>query len=92
MSFVGPRPHALGSLADNLPVWEIDERYSHRHACKPGLTGLAQVRGFRGATNRQADLVNRLQADLEYISGWSIWRDIAILLATVRVITHRNAY
>ena len=92
MSFVGPRPHALGSLADDQPFWEIDERYTHRHACKPGLTGLAQVRGFRGATHRRSDLVNRLQADLEYNAGWTIWRDVAILLATVRVIMHRNAY
>ena len=92
MSFVGPRPHALGSLAGDRLFWEIDERYWHRHACKPGITGLAQVRGFRGATHNRVDLVNRLQADLEYHSGWTIWRDVSILLATVRVIMHRNAY
>ena len=92
MSFVGPRPHALGSLAGDLLFWEVDERYWHRHACKPGLTGLAQVRGFRGATHSQSDLINRLQADLEYLAGWTIWRDISILLATVRVVIHRNAY
>ncbi len=92
MSFVGPRPHALGSLAGELLFWEVDERYWHRHACKPGLTGLAQVRGFRGATHSQSDLVNRLQADLEYLAGWTIWRDVSILLATVRVVVHRNAY
>lgn len=92
MSFVGPRPHALGSLAGDRLFWEVDERYSHRHACKPGLTGLAQVRGFRGATHNQIDLVNRLQADLEYHAGWTIWRDISILFATLRVVVHRNAY
>lgn len=92
MSFVGPRPHALGSLAGDLLFWEVDERYWHRHACKPGLTGLAQVRGFRGATSKQSDLSNRLQADLEYIAGWTIWRDISILLATFRVVVHRNAF
>jgi len=92
MSFVGPRPHALGSLAGDKLFWEIDERYWHRHAAKPGLTGLAQIRGFRGATHFQSDLVDRLQADLEYLNGWSIWRDISILLATVKVVIHRNAY
>ncbi|OWK30404.1 sugar transferase [Sphingomonas dokdonensis] len=49
MSFVGPRPHAIGSLAGDKLFWEVDQRYHHRHVCKPGLTGLAQVRGFRGA-------------------------------------------
>jgi lipopolysaccharide/colanic/teichoic acid biosynthesis glycosyltransferase len=92
MSFVGPRPHAMGSLAGNQLFWEIDSQYSHRHACKPGLTGLAQVRGFRGATHSREDLINRLQADLEYVNGWSVWRDISILLATVKVVAHRNAF
>ncbi|WP_343046823.1 sugar transferase [Sphingomonas chungangi] len=92
MSFVGPRPHALGSLAGDLLFWEVDERYWHRHVCKPGLTGLAQVRGYRGATHQRSDLTNRLQADLEYVSGWTIFRDVSIILATLRVVVHRNAY
>lgn len=92
MSVVGPRPHALGSLAGERLFWEVDERYWHRHALKPGITGLAQVRGFRGATHRTDDLTRRLQADLEYISGWSVWRDIGIILSTVKVIVHKNAY
>ncbi len=92
MSVVGPRPHALGSLAGEQLFWDIDERYWHRHALKPGITGLAQVRGFRGATNHTTDLTHRLQADLEYISNWSFWRDAAILLLTARVLVHRNTY
>lgn len=92
MSFVGPRPHALGSLAGDALFWEVDERYWHRHTTKPGLTGLAQVRGFRGATHQRSDLVNRLQADLEYQQGWTIWRDISILISTLRVVIHKNAY
>ena len=92
MSLVGPRPHALGSLAGSQLFWEVDDRYWHRHACKPGLTGLAQVRGFRGATHRREDLVNRLQADLEYLNGWTIWRDLSIIVGTARVIVHRNAF
>ncbi|HEY0622366.1 exopolysaccharide biosynthesis polyprenyl glycosylphosphotransferase [Sphingomonas sp.] len=92
MSIVGPRPHALGSRAEDKLFWEVDGRYWHRHAAKPGLTGLAQIRGFRGATERTSDLTNRLQADLEYLHNWSIWRDLYIILQTVRVLVHRNAY
>ncbi|GGE89855.1 sugar transferase [Sphingomonas prati] len=92
MSFVGPRPHALGSLAGDQLFWEVDQRYWHRHASKPGLTGLAQVRGFRGATLERIDLVNRLQADLEYLNGWTLARDIRILAATLKVLVHRNAF
>jgi lipopolysaccharide/colanic/teichoic acid biosynthesis glycosyltransferase len=92
MSLVGPRPHALGSLAGQEHFWEVDERYWHRHALKPGITGLAQVRGFRGATHKRTDLTQRLQADLEYISGWSIGRDIQILMKTALVVVHPNAY
>lgn len=92
MSIVGPRPHALGSRAEDKLFWDIDNAYWHRHAVKPGLTGLAQVRGYRGATAKVSDLSNRLQADLEYLSGWSIWRDISIVVATFRVLVHRNAY
>ena len=92
MSLVGPRPHALGSLAGTERFWEVDQRYWHRHALKPGITGLAQIRGLRGATQAREDLVKRLQADLEYLNDWSLARDIAILLATVRVVIHPNAY
>ncbi|QJU60522.1 exopolysaccharide biosynthesis protein [Sphingomonas sp. AP4-R1] len=92
MSLVGPRPHALGSLAGNALFWEVDERYWHRHALKPGLTGLAQIRGFRGATPDREDLANRLNADLEYLAGWTLWRDMSILFGTLRVIVHPNAY
>lgn len=92
MSIVGPRPHALGSRAADKLFWEVDQRYWHRHATKPGLTGLAQVRGFRGATLVEADLSNRLQADLEYLEHWTIWRDIKIILMTFRVILHQNAF
>lgn len=92
MSLVGPRPHALGSLAGNQLFWSIDETYWLRHQLKPGITGLAQMRGHRGATLQVSDLVNRLQSDMEYIQDWSIWRDIAILVGTARVIVHNNAY
>jgi lipopolysaccharide/colanic/teichoic acid biosynthesis glycosyltransferase len=92
MSIVGPRPHAIGSQANNKFFWEVDRRYWQRHCLKPGLTGLAQVRGHRGATEREEDLTDRLQADLEYIADWSLLRDIQIVLRTVRVLRHEKAY
>jgi lipopolysaccharide/colanic/teichoic acid biosynthesis glycosyltransferase len=92
MSIVGPRPHALGSRAADKLFWEVDGRYWHRHAAKPGLTGLAQVRGYRGATLEEDDLRNRLQADLEYLERWSIWRDLKLIVQTFQVIMHRNAF
>lgn len=92
MSMVGPRPHAIGSRAENILFWDIDARYWHRHTMKPGLTGLAQVRGFRGATEKRQDLEERLQSDLDYRANWSLWTDIKIILMTFRVLIHRNAY
>lgn len=92
MSIVGPRPHAIGSQANNKFFWEVDRKYWQRHCLKPGLTGLAQVRGHRGATEREKDLTDRLQSDLEYIAEWSLLRDIQIVLRTVRVLRHENAY
>jgi exopolysaccharide biosynthesis polyprenyl glycosylphosphotransferase len=92
MSIVGPRPHAIGSQANNKYFWEVDRQYWQRHCLKPGLTGLAQVRGHRGATEVEKDLTDRLQSDLEYIDGWSLRRDIGIVLRTVMVLRHENAY
>lgn len=92
MSVVGPRPHALGSQAGDKLFWEVDGHYWNRHALRPGLTGLAQVRGFRGATDHENDLRGRLRADLEYISRWSPYRDVMILLRTLRVMVHQKAF
>jgi lipopolysaccharide/colanic/teichoic acid biosynthesis glycosyltransferase len=92
MSIVGPRPHALGSQAGDKLFWQVDERYWQRHTLRPGITGLAQVRGFRGATETETDLSSRLQADLEYLAGWNIWRDVQIIFATFRVLRHDRAF
>lgn len=92
MSLVGPRPHAPGALAGDKLYWEVDEKYWHRHIAKPGITGLAQVRGFRGNTFEESDLQSRLDSDLEYVSNWSLLRDIEILLATLRVVSNDNAF
>src|SRR3546814_3883702 len=92
MSLVGPRPHALGSTASEKLFWDIDRRYWLRHACAPGLTGLAQVRGYRGATYHSRHLENRLASDLEYMRNCSLWLDAMILLRTFGVVVHRNAF
>lgn len=92
MSIVGPRPHALGSLAGEELFWEVSEQYWVRHALKPGITGLAQIRGFRGATEKRDDLEQRLQSDIEYVNGWRLSRDMAIVIGTAKVLIHPNAF
>lgn len=92
MSIVGPRPHATESRAGGLLFWEVDNAYWHRHVVKPGITGLAQIRGHRGNTFHQEDLQKRLDADLLYVNNWSFWEDIRILLKTFSVISHTNAF
>lgn len=92
MSFVGPRPHALGSQAGSKLFWEVDSRYFQRHALKPGLTGLAQVKGLRGATEVERDLTDRLQADLDYIAHWSLLNDFKIVVSTLKVLVHDRAF
>ena len=92
MSIVGPRPHAILAKAADKLYWDADIRYRYRHSIKPGLTGLAQVRGFRGATDRVEDLTNRLSADLEYLQNWSVAQDFWILMRTLRVLRHSNAF
>jgi lipopolysaccharide/colanic/teichoic acid biosynthesis glycosyltransferase len=92
MSLVGPRPHALGSTAEGTLFWQAVNGYWSRHAMKPGLTGLAQVRGFRGATHSLQDIELRVSADLEYVSSWSIWLDLKILMKTPLVMVHKNAF
>lgn len=92
MSMVGPRPHALSAKAAERLYWDVDARYRHRHAVKPGVTGLAQIRGFRGATLHATDLTNRVSADLEYLQEWSMRRDLWILFRTIFVLRHDNAF
>ena len=92
MSLVGPRPHALGSTAEGALFWEAVPDYWTRHAMRPGITGLAQVRGLRGATNTRSDIEKRVAADLEYINNWSIWYDLMILLQTIGAVFDKRAY
>jgi len=89
MSLVGPRPHAL---AHNQHYRERLERYANRHCVKPGMTGWAQIHGFRGPTDDPEKMRKRVQMDLYYIQNWSLWLDIKILVLTPFVgFIHRNA-
>jgi polysaccharide biosynthesis protein PslA len=93
MSLVGPRPHAPGTCAGGKPFELVTPHYPARHRVKPGLTGLAQVRGWRGQTETEEKLLRRVESDLEYIEDWSLWLDIRILARTaLPVCAMRNAY
>jgi putative colanic acid biosynthesis UDP-glucose lipid carrier transferase len=63
-----------------------------RHRIKPGMTGLAQVRGHRGETKSVGDMTRRVESDIEYINNWSLWLDLAILARTVFALTGKKAY
>lgn len=82
MSVVGPRPHVPGMLSVGVLYEEFDQRYMMRHQVRPGLTGLAQVNGYRGETTTCAAARGRLDYDLEYIRRQSIWLDIKITAQT----------
>lgn len=89
MSLVGPRPHAVQH--DELYSKGINA-YFARHNIKPGITGLAQVRGLRGETTDIERMQARIEADIEYINNWSLWLDFSILLRTLGALTGKNAY
>lgn len=90
MSLVGPRPHAN---AHNEQYRQMIEGYMLRHKIKPGITGLAQVRGWRGETDTLEKMQKRIECDHEYIREWSLALDIKIMLQTVLVVLKRqNAY
>jgi putative colanic acid biosysnthesis UDP-glucose lipid carrier transferase len=90
MSLVGPRPHAS---AHNEQYRKLISGYMLRHKVKPGLTGLAQVRGWRGETDTLEKMQRRIECDHEYIRDWSLWLDVAILLKTPLVVFGaKNAY
>jgi Undecaprenyl-phosphate glucose phosphotransferase len=90
MSLVGPRPHAL---AHNTEYAEKIRLYAKRHNVKPGITGLSQVKGFRGETECIDKMLKRVENDLSYIDSWSIFLDIKIMLLTIfSRNSFRNAY
>jgi len=88
MSVVGPRPHALKAKAGDVLYEDVVDRYAVRHKVKPGITGWAQVNGWRGDTQEEACLIGRLEHDLYYIDNWSILFDLNIILRTIVVVLH----
>lgn len=93
MSLVGPRPHALLTTAEGKDLEEAVSAYAARHRVLPGITGLAQVNGFRGELDTIAMLKSRVHYDVEYIENWSLLLDLEILLRTVSLIFFdRRAY
>ncbi len=90
MSIVGPRPHAV---AHNEEYRKLISGYMLRHKVKPGITGWAQVNGYRGETNSLDKMARRVEYDLEYMSNWSLAFDLAIIFKTlITVLRDRNAY
>jgi len=89
MSMVGPRPHAVEH--NELYSTQINA-YLSRHRIKPGITGLAQVRGFRGETEHLEQMSKRVESDLEYINNWSVSLDISILVRTALTLFSKQAY
>ena len=87
MSVVGPRPH-LESLS--LEYQRDVNDYLKRHIVKPGITGLAQISGYRGEVKRRADIKNRVRLDIFYIENWSFFLDIKIIIQTVLSVFKRD--
>jgi len=93
MSVVGPRPHALKAKAAGRLYAEVVDQYAVRHKVKPGITGWAQVNGWRGNTETEKDIIGRVECDLYYINNWSVLFDMAIILRTIWVVlSARNSY
>ena len=88
MSIVGPRPHAV---AHNELYRPLIKSYMVRHKVKPGITGWAQVNGFRGETDSLEKMEGRIQCDLDYLRNWSLRLDLYIILRTVRLVFQDSA-
>jgi len=90
MSVVGPRPHAI---SHNEEYRKLVHGYMLRHQVKPGITGLAQIKGYRGETDTLDKMENRVRCDLEYIRNWTLLLDIKIVMLTViRGFSSKHAY
>ena len=82
MSLVGPRPHALKTRAEGKALDDVVDYYASRHRVKSGITGWAQVNGFREELDTTEKLKARVDCDLYYIRAWSVWLDLKILIRT----------
>ena len=93
LSLVGPRPHAIAAEAHNRLFDEVVDGYFARHRVKPGVTGWAQINGWRGELDTEEKIRKRVEFDLYYIENWSLWFDLKILFLTpVRLLGSENAY
>ncbi len=93
MSIVGPRPHAVATKAGGRLFQDVVDRYAARHCVKPGITGWAQVNGWRGETDTVDKIRRRVEFDLYYIDNWSVWFDLYIIMRTfIAVFRTDNAY
>ena len=93
MSIVGPRPHAVRTKAAGRLFEDVVKEYAVRHKIKPGITGWAQVNGWRGETDTEEKIKKRVECDLYYIENWSIQLDLEIILRTAfAVFSSRGAY
>ena len=93
LSIVGPRPHVANAQTDNRLWAEVVDSYIARHKVKPGITGWAQITGWRGEVDTEEKLKGRVDADLYYIENWSLLLDLKILLLTpFRLFNTKNAY
>ncbi len=93
LSLIGPRPHAVNSKAENRLYDEVVDGYFARHRVKPGITGWAQINGWRGETDTEDKIQKRVECDLYYIENWSVFLDAYILLLTPFALTKtENAY
>jgi Undecaprenyl-phosphate glucose phosphotransferase len=93
LSLVGPRPHALQAKAADRLYDEVVEGYFARHKVKPGITGWAQINGWRGETDTAEKIKKRVEFDLYYINNWSVFLDLYILVKTpISLLTDKNAY
>jgi len=93
LSLVGPRPHAVAAQSHNLLYNEVVDGYFARHRVKPGVTGWAQINGWRGEMDTDEKIKMRTEYDLFYIENWSLWFDLKILMLTpIRLLNTENAY
>ncbi|MBX3569202.1 MAG: undecaprenyl-phosphate glucose phosphotransferase [Rhizobiaceae bacterium] len=93
LSLVGPRPHAVAAQTHNLLYNEVVDGYFARHRVKPGVTGWAQINGWRGEMDTDEKIKMRTEFDLFYIENWSLWFDLKILFLTpIRLLNTENAY
>ena len=93
LSLVGPRPHALQAKAGTQLYDEVVDGYFARHKVKPGITGWAQINGWRGETDTEEKITKRVEHDLYYIENWSVFFDLYILLKTPgSLLKTENAY